>query len=286
MICFALSMLLLAISLPCALTAQELSRPEELAGRWEASDGQGGAVGMNILISTTVPSSSTDLGSISQRLESFQVGVYQRSGSDVQPLGFNFATTSSKGGVRWDGQHLRIDFGQRGEIPEVHVDLLWSDVGKVWSGTFERAAFTCKSITLKRPTGLRNSVFVGTWFEGTGVMNNCLHIAQAQDGTFTGWADDIRVPGRERYANGLRPLERTLENYGEIAKVNVSGPARIAVEMRANTATCCSHPFKARMSQDGSSLSGQWDAGSNQAPRPAKWVRVQANSCRITASYR
>ena len=95
---------------------------------------------------------------------------------------------------------------------------MWSDVGKVWTGTFERAAFTSKLITLKQPTGLQNSVFVGTWFEGT-VMNNCLHIAQGQGGTFTDWSDDDRVPGRERYANGLRPRERTLENYREIANV-------------------------------------------------------------------
>jgi hypothetical protein len=282
--CSAFCLILLGMSLPCALIAQELSNPEDLAGRWEASDGQGGEVGMNILVSTTIASSSTNLASVFQNFESFEIGLYQRSGSDVKPLGLNFFTTSSRGGVSWDGLHLRIDLQQRAELPEVHVDLEWNGADRVWTGNFERAAFKNKSITLRRPIRPQNSVFVGTWFEGTGLMNNCLHIAQAQDGTFTGWGDDIQVPGRMQYANGLRPPERTVEDYGEIANVSVSGKTRIAVELRANTVMCCSHPFTATVSPDGSSLVGEWPPGPNQAPRPVKWVRVQGNSCRPTAS--
>ena len=59
--CSTVWLILLGISLPTALSAQELSRPEDIAGRWEASDGQGGEVGMNILVSTTIASSSTDV---------------------------------------------------------------------------------------------------------------------------------------------------------------------------------------------------------------------------------
>ena len=200
------------------------------------------------------------------------------------PLGFNFFATSSRGGATWDGQHLRMDLQQKADLPEVHVDLLWNGVDQVWTGNFERAAFKNKAATLRRPTGPQNNVFVGTWFEGSSLMNNCLHIEQAQDGTFTGWGDDIQVPGRMRYANGLRRPERTMENYGEIAKVSVSGPARITVELRAYTAMCCSHPFTATISPDGSFLVGEWPAGPNQSPRPARRVRVKGNSCRPTAS--
>ena len=87
-ICTALCFVLLGISSISASTTQDLFHPEELAGRWEASDGQGGQIGMNILISTTVPGSATDLIGVPQTLESFQIGLYQRSGSDVKPLGF------------------------------------------------------------------------------------------------------------------------------------------------------------------------------------------------------
>ena len=38
-ICTALCFVPLEISSTCALSAQELFHPEELAGRWEASDG-------------------------------------------------------------------------------------------------------------------------------------------------------------------------------------------------------------------------------------------------------
>ena len=278
-ICTVLYLALLGISSTYALSAQQLSHPEDLAGRWEAPDGQGGEIGMNILISTTVPISSTDLIGALQKLEDFEIGLYHRSGSDVIPLGFNFFATSANGGATWDGRHLRIDLRGKAELPEVHVDLTWNDATRVWTGTFERAAFQNQAITLKRPTGPQNNLFVGTWFERSGLMSNCLHIAQAEDGTFSGWGDDIQFPGRIRYANGLRPPERTMEHYGEIAKVNMTEPDRIEVELRAYTPTCCSHPFTAAISRDGNSLVGDWPAGPNQAQRPAKWTRVQGDSC-------
>jgi len=267
-----------------ASSSQELFHPEELAGRWEASDGQGGQIGMNILISTTVPGSTTDLIGVPQTLQSFQIGLYQRSGSDVKPLDFNFFTTSVGGGATWDGRHLRIDLQQKAQLPEVHVDLAWNKSTHAWTGSFERAASRNQAITLKRPTRPQTSPFVGTWFERHGLMNNCLHIAQAQDGTFTGWADDIQISGRLRYANGLRPPERALLHYGQIAKVKVSQPNRIEVELRAYTPMCCSHPFSASISRDRKSLVGNWPVALNQASGPAMWTRVE--SCISAASHR
>ncbi len=265
-----------------ALDAQQLYPPQDLAGRWEASDGQGGEIGMNILVSTTVPSSAMDLIGVPQRLEDFEIGLNQRSGSDVKPLGFNFFTTSVNGGATWDGRRLRIDLRQESGVPEVHVDLAWNEAARVWTGAFERAAFRNQANTLKRPTGPQKNLFVGTWFERDSLMNNCLHIAQAQDGTFTGWGDDIQVPGRMRYANGLHRPERAREHFGEIAKVNVTEPGRIEVELRAYTPMCCSHPFTAAISRDGAFLV----AAPNQAPRPARWTRVQGDSCISAASNR
>ena len=284
-ICTALSFVLLGIGSICALRAQQLSHPEQLAGRWEASDNQGGKIGMNILISTTIPTCTTDLIDVPQTLEEFVIGLYQRSGSDVEPLGFNFFATSVNGAATWDGQHLRIDVQPRAELPEVHVELVWNKKAQVWTGSFERAAFRDQAITLKRPARPQTNRFVGTWFERDGPMNNCLHIAQAQDGTFTGWGDDVQIPGRMRYANGLRPPERTMEHYGEIAKVKIAEPSRIEVELRAYIPICCSHPFSATISGDGESLVGTWAAGPNQVPRPAKWTRVQGDSCISAASH-
>jgi hypothetical protein len=279
---------LAGISSTIALTAQQRSYPEELAGRWEAPDGQGGAIGMNILVTTTVAGSTTDLVGVQQNTEDFEIGVYQRSGSDVKPFGFNFFTTSANGGATWDGQHLRIALPQKSSPADIdiHVDLAWHETARLWIGTFERGTLKKQAITLRRPLGRQNSLFVGTWFESSVLMNNCLHIAQAEDGTFTGWGDDIQVPGHERYANGLRPPERAMEHYGEIAKVKVTEPDHIEVELRAYTAMCCSHPFAATISHDGNTLVGDWPAGPNQTPRPAKWTRVQGDSCISAASHR
>lgn len=263
------------ISFLCAQSPQTMTHPEGMAGRWEASDGQGGQVGMNILISTTVPSSASDLVDVPQYLESFDIGLYQRSGSNVNPLGFNFFSTSSNGRATWDGRRLRIDLTHNRELPEVHVDLTWSDAGKVWIGAFERSPFQNRAITLRRPAGVQKSPFAGTWSEGKGLMNNCVHIAQAEDGTFTGWGDDIQIPGLMRYANGLRPPERTMEHYGEIAKVRVSTPERIEVELRAYTPMCCSHSFTASISP-GRELSRRGVAGWDQSSTAAGQVGTSA----------
>jgi hypothetical protein len=281
-----LCFILLEIGSTCALSAQELSHPEKLAGRWEASDGQGGEIGMNILLSTTIPGSATDPIGVPQTLEDFQIGIYQRSDTDVKPLGFNFFATSVGGAATWDGWHLRINLQRKADLPEIHINLAWNDVTRVWTGSFERQAFRNKAITLKRPARPQRNVFVGTWFGRNDLMNNCLHIAQAQDGTFTGWSDDIQIPGRIRYANGLLPPERIMEHYGEIAKVKVSEPDHIEVELRAYTPMCCSHPFSAVISPDRKSLVSNWPAGPNQAPRSAMWTRVEGESCISAANHR
>jgi hypothetical protein len=277
--------ILLGISVGHAVIAQQILHPENLAGRWEAPDGYGGAVGMSISLTTTVPNSTTDLVDLPQTLEDFEIGIYQRSDSDVNPLGFNFFNISANGGATWDGQHLRIDLRQRAGISSaIHIDLAWHEATRIWTGIFERAAFRNQAITLRRPAGHQASPFVGTWFEGTGLMNNCLHIAQAQDGAFTGWGDDIQIPSRTRYANGILPPKRALEHYGEIAKAMVADPNHIEVELRAYTAACCSHPFAATISHDGNTLLGDWSVGPNQSSRPAKWTRVRGDSCASAAS--
>ncbi len=60
------------------MSAQQEFHPEDLAGRWEALDGNGGQVGMNIIISTTVARSATDLVSAPQAGQDFEIALYQR----------------------------------------------------------------------------------------------------------------------------------------------------------------------------------------------------------------
>ena len=284
-VCNAVFVMILGLCVGQAIRAQQLVQPDEFAGRWEVSDGRGGYVGMNILISTTVPSTTTNLIGVPQSLQNLEIGLYHRSHSDVESSGFSFFATSQAGAATWDGRRLRIKMEQKAELPEVHVDLAWNRAAQSWTGIFRRASFRNEAITLTRSQNAHKNPFVGTWFERNALMNNCLHIYEAEDGTLTGWSDDIQIPGRTHYVNGLRPPERAMEHYGEIAKVKVSEPHRIDVELRAYTAMCCSHTFSAVISGDGESLVGNWPAGPNQASRPAIWTRVEGESCISAASH-
>ena len=253
--------------------------PEALAGRWEASDGHGGAVGMNIVLTTFIHGTPESLAGQPQFEEEFIVGLYQRTGSDVEPLGFNFFVARN-GGASWDGYRLGIRLDGKADLPTINVDLVWNPESQTWSGLFERGSFR-EQVLLRRPASRSiKSPFVGTWFEqGGGMMNNCVHIAQQKDGTLVAWSDDIIIPGRVRYANGIQPTAQTREHYGEIAKAKLDAADQITVELRAYTAMCCPHPFTAKIAEDGTTLSGAWQSGPNQAPRAAEWKRMPSNSC-------
>lgn len=285
-VCTALCLVLLGVSSVSAVKAQQPSQPEDIAGRWESSDGRGGEVGMNILMSTTVPSSAKNLNGVPQHLEDLEIGLYQRSRSDVELLGFNFFATSPNGGATWDGRHLQIDLRSKAELPEVHVALTWNNTTLSWTGTFQRGSFKDNAITLKHPVGPGKSRVPGTWMMDAGPAIECLHIAEAQDGTYTGWSDSIQIPERFRYANGIQPPERAFEEYGDIAKVKVTEPDRVQVELGAYTAMCCPHPFVATLSRDGRFLASEWPAGPNQTSHLARWTRVQGNSCIWAANRR
>ena len=79
------SSLLLAVS-SSLLAAQRLpiSKPEDLAGRWETSDGHGGMVGMNVIVSTHIDGTPVSLIGHREYLDSLDIGLYQRTGPDVE----------------------------------------------------------------------------------------------------------------------------------------------------------------------------------------------------------
>lgn len=81
-----------------------------------------------------------------------------------------------------------------------------------------------------------------------------------------------------RYVNGLQPPDEVFERYGEPARVKLIGADQLTVELGAYAATCCSHPFVAKLSDGGNALVGERPAGPNQAPGPVKWTRVQGSS--------
>lgn len=261
----------------------QIAKPEMIAGRWETSDGQGDMVGMAILLTTHVVGTPVSLVGQPLYLDQFVIGLYQRNGPEVAPLGFNFYVADENGGASWDGEHLQIHAPQSGDLPKTNVELIWDRRSHLWTGSFEYAAFHGQ-VTLKRPASFRGNAFVGTWFAKGEYGSNCVHIAQQSDEAFTAWSDGIQILGRTIYANGLQPPSQTLETFGDIAKVQFDPPDRISIELRALTAICCSHPFKARIAADGKTLVGDWIAGPNQFPRPVEWKKMQGDSCIAAAS--
>ncbi len=201
-------------------------------------------------------------------------------------LGFSFFTTGANGGASWDGRRLRIDFTHTSNLPETHLDLLWDEANQTWRGRFDRGLFRAEAITLRRPAFREHSMLTGTWYEHGVGSHTCLHIAQAADGSFTGWSDALQVPGQLRFANGLKPPEHTLEQYGVLAKVRPVLPDRVDVELWAYYGLCCPHPFTASLAPGGASLIGEWTGRMNDVPRPAHWVRVPGDSCIAAASQR
>jgi hypothetical protein len=256
-----------------------LSAPDALAGRWETPDGHGGAVGMNVIVTTYIDGTPSNIAGHAQHVSNITVGLYQRTGPDVEELGFSFFPAAIDGGTNGDGYRLVIQFPGRGAISAVNLDLVWHEQSQTWNGLFESGAFRGQ-VSLQRPASKSSvSPFAGAWSRTHAMMNNCLHIAQQQDSSLTAWSDDLQALGRVRYANGIQPPAQTREQYGEIAKAKLDASGQITVELRAYTAGCCSHSFTARLSPDGQLLSGSWLTGPNQDPSEVEWKKMPGISC-------
>ena len=261
-----------------------LSAPEALAGRWETPAGHRGVVGMNVTITTHIQGDVNSIAGHPQYEDELTVGLYRRVVPGVESSGFSYFSSTAGGGATWDGHQLTIHFAE-GRSSKVNIDLIWHEDLQTWDGLFERDAFR-EQVSLKRPSSKASvSPFAGTWMDSRGLMNNCLHIAQQQDGALAAWSDDIQRPGQVRYAPGIQPPTQTLEHYGEIAKAEVVAPGQVKVELRAYTPVCCSHPFAATLSADGKSMSGNWLAGPNQTPTAVEWRKRPGNSCMGASSH-
>ena len=252
-----------------------VSDPESFSGLWEAANGHGGAVGIHLLLSTTVPATTRTLKGIPQSWESLEVGVYERKGAVIQFGEQNYFADSSRGSnVRFDDGRLTLHFP--GD-PAIHLDLLQQS-DKVWVGRFHRGAFDSK-VTLRRPRvrdAAKENPIVGTWVGTSRVSNMCIHVFQQAESEFTGWSDGLQVgdPGMERA--GLRTA---FEHYGDLAKVGFDANGNVIFELHAFTGICCSHKYVGKLHPDGNLIDGAWPPGPNQAPRNDSLRKMPGDSC-------
>lgn len=248
--------------------------PEELSGVWEAPDGHGGVVGLHLMLDTTAPADAKTLVGTKQSWLDLQVGMYERSGDDIQFEGENgFSDSPRGGGVRYNGGRLILHYGG--------FDLdLKRITGDKWSGRFHRKGFDSE-VTLVRP-GSRDARkkmwLVGTWRLVQNPGENCLHIAETHQGKLIGWSDSLLTWGAARFGPNVTKPPYSLEHYGELAKVNTEG-GQPSIELYAYTGICCSHLLTAVSAEGGAAMDANWDAGPNQAPHRAQWKKMPSDSC-------
>jgi len=254
---------------------QAISDPGRLSGMWESSDGKGGAVGLHLLLTAKMDGAPTTLKGISQYLDQFVVGVYQRSGSQIR-MGDESRFIVPSQEVHWDGRHLQVKHEPRTSADyEIEIDLTQAPDGESWAGLFHRGGFS-KHVSLKRPTLMPTSLtpFAGTWSSVQLGRNRCVHLGAFADGRLVAWSDTLQIPGFIRYANNITPPRETIQYYGEMVQVSRGDNDAISLEFNAFAAICCSATAVVIPSKDGSKLLGNWQAGPNQFARPAIWKRV------------
>jgi len=258
-----------------------VNHPESLSGLWETSNGKGGAVGIHLLLTTSVPGDATTLNGIQQSWRSLEVGIYERKGSTIQFGEQNYFSDSPRGGnVTYEHGRLKLHFIARvASDPSIDLDLMRNMDGS-WTGRLHRGSFD-SAVTLRRPSFDSNgqSKIVGTWLESKSLTSSCVHVAQQSATEYIGWSDALQTLGGMRIANSIPRPREAIERYGELMKVSLQNGDRISFELYAYNAICCSHRFVGILSEDGTPIQGTWPSGTNQAPHNAVWVRMPHDSC-------
>lgn len=252
-------------------------RPEALSGIWEAPNGQGGAVGIQLHLIATAPGDAKTLHGTLQRWKDLKVGVYERKGAQIQLGEENFFSDSPNGGAAFEDGRLRVNFGT------IDLDLL--QVGDVWTGRLHRESFD-SAVILRRPSvsdGANTSRVVGTWRENSQSPSifSCVHIVQQGQSDFIGWSDALVVAGLMSYANELARPETTIESYGELMKVDSDSAGKVRLELYAFSGICCSHVFVGKLDQNGGLIEGDWPASPKQSPHPGSWTKMPGDSCTV-----
>ncbi|MFL6428956.1 MAG: hypothetical protein ACJ71S_11980 [Acidobacteriaceae bacterium] len=264
-----------------------VTHPEDLSGVWEAPDGHGGAIGIHLILDTTAPVDATTLLGTEQKWLGLDVGLYHRTGSQLQLGEENLFSDSLRGGsVRYEDGRLTLHF--RGDDAKDHSkdnsgdDLdLHRIAGDRWSGRFHRGNFDAP-VTLARPMlqATSNSEwFLGTWRSGDGPNIQCLHIAKQTAAGYTGWSDTLSAWGSVSFAPQVAKPPYSWEHYGELAKIERAEDRSLWIEIPAYSAICCSHRFHATSADAGKAMKADWPAGPNQTPHKSKWIKMLGDTC-------
>jgi hypothetical protein len=259
-----------------------IAHPEELSGIWEVPDGHGGAVGIHLILSTTVSADATTLVGVEQAWLNLQLGIYQRAGTVLQFGEENFFSDSPRGGsVRYDDGRLRL------HDAEFDLDLLRIS-GDRWSGRIHRQGFDATTILTRPGAGTAKSEpwLVGTWQTGDQSHQSCMHITEQAPGEFVGWKDFLTVLESSRCPSSLPKPPNFHEMYGDLLKIrtidnsNVATDSRnVSIERNAPGDVCCSYPFVAASQNNGTVMKEVSPTDPNQPLPQTEWKKMSGNTC-------
>lgn len=252
-----------------------VAHPEDLSGIWEAPDGRGGAIGIHLLLDTTVPVEATTLAGATQSWLGLSLGVYRRSGAEFQSGNDNSFSDSPRGGsLRYEHDNLTL------HSPGIDLDL-HRIPGDKWSGRFHREDFD-SVVMLTRPTMQTKSKatwFLGTWKSTLGSHATCLHIAQSSPGAFLGWSDALSAVGASTFTPQIPKPPYAWERYGELVKVQLAESGTLSVEFGAYSPLCCSQSLRAVSADNGKAMKADWPAGPSYASHKSRWSKMPGNTC-------
>ena len=271
----ALLLLFWLCASPCqAQIGQVIEHPEAIAGPWEATTPDG-VVGIWIELQTHIDRLPEDATPRPQYLDALEILLYRHKPSEDELADRGWFLVGANGGAAWDGRHLRLESASRAGWPGTHVDLAWNNTAHSWTGTMRRGDKR-GPVVLTRPSegqAVINPVTIGTWSNNSGSANNCIHIAQAADGSFRAWSDQVQTSG-QRYGPHVQRPPTLFEGYGTPAKIRVEPSGLADVELWAYTAMCCSHRHFLLPAPGGNTLKEDW-----RSEQPGIWKRMPGGSC-------
>lgn len=253
-------------------SGRAIINPESLSGAWQTDDGQGGAVGIELTLTTSLSDDVRTSEGGPEAWEALQVDVFHRSSSRIKLGDENFFSDSPQGGnVRYEDGRLTL-----------HVGWADLDLGRSaedgWSGRLHRKDFDRQVVLTRADQSLeRTSPFVGTWRRQVEEAHfSCLHIVQTSPEAFSGWEDLHAIPGLLRYAPHLKRPPSVIQRYGEAILVTSQGPSILRLDSPESLPGCCTHSSLARlhgrvMDVQQSTQSGPWDGND--------WRKMPGTSC-------
>lgn len=260
-----------------------VTHPEALSGVWEVSDGKGGAVGIQLELSTTVSAGLKTLSGMEQKWQSLVVGMYQRAGATIWLGEENFFSDSPRGGnVTFEKGRLELHSKSISAAgPSFDLDLAQQS-GKKWTGRFHRGNFD-SIVTLSRPgAALKTHIswLSGTWLDDLIPHYSCVHIFEQAPNEFVAWSDSLQVMGVIRSSPNLPEPTTVTDVYGLLMKIQLQDNGKISFAFNVLNGLCCPGTFIGRPEGNGRLIRGIWTSGMNKAlPKEDSWRKMSGSSC-------